>query len=90
MADLFAMRVETRESLIQSMSASTTIDFIDATRRTLPCGHRFAHTLLEDIRDQLTGGYRMALSARQTRCVLRFADEAGVSLSSFTTKEPQR
>ena len=89
MSDLFRKPIQTREHAIRTMPVSTCVALIDATRKALPCGSsfRFPHQFLNDVRQQLIGGYKRNLSHKQTQCVLRFADEAGVRLDTFTTKE---
>ena len=87
MSDLFAPKILTRENAIRTMSVSTTVEFIDDVRKALPNGHRFPHQFLNDVRQQLIGGYVQILSHKQTAHLLRFADEAGVRLDNFLDKE---
>lgn len=68
-----------------AMNASTCVRIIDATRKRLPrtVSNKWAHLFLDDVRDQLKGGYRATLTPAQTGHLLRTVDHAGVDLDAF-------
>ena len=85
MVDLFGKRIDTRENAIMRMRPSTCVDFIDATKKKLPrtVSLKWHHNFLEDIRQQLAGGYRASLTPAQIGHLLRTADHAGVHLDEI-------
>ena len=89
MTDLFAPKINTRENRIMRMRPSTCVAFIDAARRKLPrtIGLKWHHNFLNDIREQLKGGYRFTLTPAQVGHLLRTADHAGVNLETFNNGE---
>lgn len=98
MADLFTQRVETRENQLMTMRASAVVAFIDTTSKRLPrtVGLKWQHKFLDDIRGQLSGGYRATLSPKQVGHLLRAADHCGVDLpangqgpNNHSNKEPE-
>lgn len=84
MADLFARKIETRETAIMRMTPSEAAGFIDATRKRLPrtSANRWSHNFLDDIYGQMDGGYRQTLTPAQVGHLLRAADHADIEINN--------
>jgi hypothetical protein len=90
MMDLFA-KIPTRNNQVRQMPASTVCAFIKETKKKLPrhVGLKWHHNFLRGIEEQLSGGYRLNLSTKQTSFLILCADHAGVDLKNYSkVREP--